>query len=502
VTGRYVCIHGHFYQPPREDPWSGGIEAQPSAAPFRDWNERLTAECYRPNAASRIMGAEGQVARVVNNYGAISFDFGPTLLQWLEANAGDVYRAVLAADRSSAERYGGHGSALAQCYNHMIMPLASRRDKRTQVVWGIKDFEHRFQRRPEGMWLPETAADLETLEIMAAQGIRFTLLAPRQALREREMAGEWEDAGADRIDTRQAYSLGLASGRRIAAFFYDGDIAHAVAFGGLLESGDGLAGRLLAAFSAGSDRPQLVHIATDGESYGHHHRFGEMALAYALDQIQGSDGVALTNYGQFLERHPPGRDVQLREGSSWSCIHGVERWRADCGCSTGEHPGWSQGWRAPLREALDRLRDGVEPEFEQHAGRLLSDPWAARDDYIDVLLDGSAGGVERYLRKHAKRGLAEDERARVTQLMDLQRNAMLMYTSCGWFFDEISGIEAVQVLRYGGRVIQLARELFGMEMETGFLAGLEPAASNVPEFGNGRAVYERLVRPLMGASPA
>jgi alpha-amylase/alpha-mannosidase (GH57 family) len=493
---RYVCIHGHFYQPPRENPWLEFVELQDSAYPYHDWNERVTAECYEPNAAARILDAEGYIVRILNNYAWISFNVGPTLLQWMEAHAPEVYRAILDADRESRDRFSGHGSALAQVYNHMILPLANPRDRRTQVLWGIRDFEARFGRSPEGMWLPETAADVATLETLAECGIRFTILAPHQAARVRRIgATEWEDVSGGRIDPTMAYRARLPSGRRLDLFFYDGPIARAVAFEGLLTSGEAFAARLAGAFSDARGHAQLVHIATDGETYGHHHRHGEMALAYALHRIQTAALARLTTYGEFLERHPPTHEVEIAENTSWSCAHGIERWRRDCGCRTGGAPGWTQAWRAPLRAALDALRDTVAPRYEARAREFFRDPWAARDDYIRVVLDRSPESFDRFLGDHAHRVLGPEEKVTALKLLECQRHAMLMYTSCGWFFSELSGIETVQVIRYAGRVVQLAEELFGDDLESTFLERLAQAKSNLPEFGDGARIYERFVRP-------
>jgi len=495
---RYLCIHGHFYQPPRENPWLEAIEPQDSAYPFHDWNERITAECYAPNRASRILNAEGRIAEIANNYSRISFDFGPTLLSWLEKEAPEVYQAVLTADRESCERSAGHGSALAQAYNHMILPLASRRDKETQVLWGIGDFRHRFGREPEGMWLPETAVDMETLDILAERGIRFTVLAPHQARRTRPVGdGPWHALDGEPIDPTRAYALRLPSGRAISLFFYHGPIAQEVAFGGLLSSGEAFAERLLSAFSTDGGSPQLVHVATDGETYGHHHHFGEMALAYALNYIESKGLAKITNFGEYLEKNPPTHEVEILERTSWSCAHGVERWRSDCGCNVGSHPGWTQEWRAPLRGALDWLRDQLAPRYEEAAGKLLKDPWAARNEYIDVVLDRSLPNVQKFLGRHAVRRLTNAEKTRAIKLLGIQRNAMLMYTSCAWFFDDISGIEAQQVLQYAGRVMQLGEEVFGRTLEPQFLELLEHTKGNIPEQGDGRRVYERYVRPAM-----
>jgi alpha-amylase/alpha-mannosidase (GH57 family) len=495
---RYVCIHGHFYQPPRENPWLEAIERQDSAYPYHDWNERIDAECYAPNSVARILDNHNWIVKLVNNYARISFNFGPTLLSWLEAKAPDVYQAVLEADRQSQKNFSGHGSALAQAYNHMILPLANARDRATQVRWGIRDFEHRFKRAPEGMWLPETAVDLETLEILAELGIQFTILASHQAGRLRRIGDRaWKEVGGGEIDPARAYEQRLPSGRKIALFFYDGPVARAVAFEGLLSSGEHFVERLMGAFSDERDWPQLVHVATDGESYGHHHRFGDMALAYALDAIETKQLAKLTNYGEFLATHPPTHQVEIIEKTSWSCFHGIDRWWSNCGCNSGGHPSWNQEWRTPLRDALDWLRDALATPFEERGKSLLRDPWAARDDYIGVVLDRAAANVDAFFARHAARALSAEETIQALKLLELQRHAMLMYTSCGWFFDEISGIETVQVIHYAARAVQLAQELFGDSLEPRFIDRLASAKSNLPEQGDGRQIYEKFVRPAM-----
>jgi len=497
---RFVCIHGHFYQPPRENPWLEAIEFQDSAYPYHDWNERIAAECYGPNATARILDGENRIVAIVNNYASMSFNFGPTLLSWLETARPDVYAAILEADRQSAARFSGKGSALAQPYNHMILPLADARDKATQIGWGIRDFERRFGRRPEGMWLPETAVDTATLEALAAQGIRFTILAPHQSNAIRPIGEEaWTELAGREIDPTQAYRVTLPSGASIAAFFYDGPVSRAVAFDPLLLSkGETFAGRLLGAFSDARGRPELVHAASDGETYGHHHRHGDMALAYALHTIETGASARLTNYAEFLENCPPTHEARIVETTSWSCAHGVERWRSDCGCQTGAHPGWNQAWRAPLRAALDGLRDALAPLYESGSAGLLADPWAARDDYVEVILDRSPESVNRFLARHANRTLAPGERTRALKLLEMQRHAQLMYTSCGWFFDDVSGIEARQIIQYAGRALQLARDLYPTsDLETPFLDALGRARSNVPEARDGRLIYEESVRPAM-----
>lgn len=494
---RYICIHGHFYQPPRENPWLEAIELQDEAYPFHDWNERITHECYAPNTASRILNEKGEIRKIVNNYARISFNFGPTLLHWMEKNDPETYKAVIESDRESMQRFSGHGSAIAQAYNHMIMPLANRRDKYTQVIWGIKDFEHRFGRKPEGMWLPETAVDMETLEIMAEMGIQFTILAPHQARRVRKIGSSaWHEVSPGGIDPSMPYRLHLSkSGRFINIFFYDAPIARAVAFEGLLSNGEHFARRLMSGFAEWRSWPQLVHIATDGETYGHHHRFGDMALAYALDYIENNKLARITNYSEYLEMHPPTHEVEIIENTSWSCAHGVERWRNNCGCNSGMHPGWSQSWRAPLRNALNWLRNTAASRYEEEGRRYFKDPWEARNDYISVILDRSAESLRGFLDRHAARALDPTEQITALKLLEMQRHAMLMFTSCGWFFDEISGIETVQILRYAGRLIQLCQEVFGTSYESPFLEILEQAKSNIPEHRNGAHVYEKFVKP-------
>jgi len=497
---RYICIHAHFYQPPRENPWLETVELQDSAYPFHDWNQRITNECYAPNAASRILDGEGCIAKITSNYARISFNFGPTLLSWLEAQEPEVYRSIVEADRSSQERFSGHGSAIAQAYNHPILPLANPQDRYTQIYWGIRDFESRFQRKPEGMWLPEAAVDLHSLDIMAKLGIKFTVLSPYQAWRYRRIGVRaFRDASGGKIDPSRPYLVRLRRGRSITVFFYDGPISQAVAFERLLDSGEQFANRLASGFSDTRDWPQLVHIATDGESYGHHHAHGDMALAYALDFIESRGIAKLTNYGEFLEKHPPQLEAQIVENSSWSCSHGVGRWRENCGCNSGGHGDWNQNWRGPLRQSLDWLRDAVMPLYEQRGPTLFKDIWKARNDYINVILDRSAESRKRFLADHASHEPSLEEQVIAFELLEMQRHAMLMYTSCGWFFDELSRIETVQVIMYAGRVIQLAEKLSPPEsresFEAGFLERLAQAKSNIPEGGDGAQIYRKWVKP-------
>lgn len=499
---RYICIHGHFYQPPRENPWLETIEPQESAHPFPNWNERILSECYRPNAAARIVDVDGRIIRIDNNYQHISFNFGPTLLSWMESAAPDVYRAILDADRLSISRFAGHGSALAQAYNHMIMPLANRRDKVTQVVWGIRDFEHRFGRLPEGMWLPETGVDGETLDVLAEHGVSFTILGPGQAHRVRRIdevgqpLEDWCRVAGGQIETGRAYRARTPSGRHVDIFFYDGNNANAVAFERLLDNGGRFAERLAARLPA-SREPMLSHIATDGETYGHHHRYGDMALAFALHHIELSDALTLTNYGEFLANHPPRYEVEIINETAWSCAHGVGRWSDDCGCHMGGQPAWNQRWRKHLRVALDDLRDQLIDVFERHSDGLLQDPWVARNQYIDVILDRDRETVDRFLQSNATRPLSDDEQCTALQLLEMQRHAMLMYTSCGWFFDDFTGPEGRQILGYAARAIELSERVSDVRVESRFLDLLERAISNRADMGNGRQVYDKLVRPTL-----
>jgi len=495
---RYVCIHCHFYQPPRENPWLEAVELQDSASPYHDWNERVTAECYLPNGAARILDGQSRIAKIVNNYSRISFNFGATLLSWLEENAPQAYEHILAADCLSRQTFSGHGSALAQAYNHTILPLSNGRDKRTQIIWGIRDFQRRFGRDPEGMWLPETAVDIETLELLSDAGIKFTLLAPHQARRMRNRSWEnWQEMECGKIDPTRAYRCVLPSGKSIGVFFYDGPISHAVAFENLLFDGERFAHRLLSGFNSERQWPQLVHIATDGETYGHHYPHGDMALAYALEFLESNQLARITNYGEFLEKNPPGQEVEIIERTSWSCVHGVARWTCDCGCRSGGGNSWNQQWRRPLRVALDWLRDELSLVYENRGAEVFVDPWAARDDYIQVVFERTPQNKDAFFGRHALRPLAPEERIEALRLLEMQRHLALMYTSCGWFFDELTGPATLQILQYAARALQLSQQIIGEDREEGFLLRLQEAWSNVPGLGNGRHVYQRFIKPAM-----
>jgi alpha-amylase/alpha-mannosidase (GH57 family) len=489
---KYICIHGHFYQPPRENAWLEVIEVQDSAHPYHDWNERISAECYGPNAASRILNEKGVIKNIINNYSRISFNFGATLLSWMQVYDRETYDAIIEADRESVKNFGGHGSAMAQVYNHIILPLANKRDKETQIIWGIRDFISRFGRLPEGMWLAETAVDVESLELLVKHGIKFTVLAPRQAKAIRKLGDtKWSDVTTESLDTRRSYTCKLPSGKSIALFFYDGQIAQGVAFDGLLYDGKKFADRLLGSFADRSEA-QLVHIATDGETYGHHHKHGDMALAFCLDHIERNSESSLTNYAEFLAKFPPVYEAMIHENSSWSCVHGVERWRNDCGCNSGGKPNWNQRWRKPLRESLDWLRDELGLIFEREASKVLKDPWKAREDYINVILERNDDNIRKFLKEHCLRDVEQNH---VLRLMEVQRHAMLMYTSCGWFFDEISGIETTQIMQYACRAIQLVSQISETHLEEDFLKRLVTAPSNVSSLENGAQIYRKYVLP-------
>jgi alpha-amylase/alpha-mannosidase (GH57 family) len=487
MPGAQIILHGHFYQPPRENPWTGQIDHQPSAAPFFDWNERIHAECYRPNAIATLQTESGE--RLVNNFERISFNVGPTLLSWIERFHPATYARILDADQKSIERLG-RGNAIAQAFHHTILPLSSGRDVRTQVRWGLTDFRHRFGRDAEGMWLPETAASDEVLRILIEEGVRFTILAPHQAERWREPGKRWNGVSESGLDARAPYRYEHpdGSGRSLTLFFYDGGIARAIAFGNVMASAAGFLDVLLAAADPEPTEPQAIHAATDGESFGHHHKFGEIGLAYALFVEAERRGVEPANYASLLAESPPTREAKIVSGSSWSCAHGVERWRSDCGCRTGGQEEWNQGWRAPLRDALDILRAAADDAFERLGTAVLLDPWEARDRYASVVV--GARSLESFLSAEARDPSSGLEAGRAGTLLEMQEQAMAMYTSCGWFFSDISGIETIQVLRYAARVLEILEALGEPSPRDAFLAKLAEAKSNDPERGTGADVFD------------
>ncbi len=491
-TMQPFVIHAHFYQPERTNPWTGMLDPEPSAAPARDWNERIHGECYRPNGTARIFDDRRRVERIVNNYERLSFNFGPTLLSWMERRQPETYARILDGDWRSATRTG-HGNALAQAYNHTILPLSNDRDRRTQIRWGLADFAHRFGRQAEGMWLPETAANRETIDALIDAGVGFTVLAPRQAHRVRSPGGEWREVG-EGVDTGRAYRHlhSDGSGRSIAVFFYDGALAQALAFDPRSTDADNLIGLLRDARSDGG----LVSAALDGETFGHHRAFGELGLAYVLFEQAERKGLRPTSYAAWLAENPPTDEVEIvpGEGTSWSCAHGVGRWIRDCGCQTDGKEGWNQAWRGPLRAALDIVRDAGIAAFEDLGSELVVDPWAARDDYIGVRL-GTLPETA-FLERHARGHLTERERVRLRTLLEAQRHAMVMYTSCGWFFADVSGIETVYVLRFAARALELLDRIGAAEgVRKRVLETLAEAKSNKPGVGTGADVWQTQVEP-------
>ncbi len=500
---KLVCIHGHFYQPPRENPWLEENEREASAAPHHDWNARITEECYAPNANARILGADGRVSRLFDNYARMSFNVGPTLLSWMERHATDTLQAIVDADAASVARLKA-GNAIAQVYNHTIMPLCNERDKRTQVRWGLADFRRRFGREARGIWLAETAIDAATLEVLADEGVEFTILSPHQARRFRPDGGQWHECGDGSIPTGRAYRYITKSGKKVSLFFYDGAIAKGIAFDRLLADASHLVGSLHHSFAnrrALANEPWLVHTATDGESYGHHFRFGDMALASAFAALENDPTVEIVNYATFLDRHGTRGDVELHPVSAWSCSHGVGRWERDCGCKMNPDPAWTQRWRAPLRQSLNELRDELAAFYERKMSHYAPDPWAARDAWIDVVHDRSLAAD--FVDRHARVPLAAGDRVRFFQLLEMQRSALLMFTSCGWFFDDVSGGESVILMKYAARALGLAEKLGlkadGRNAEAAFLQGLAQAESNVRRADGskqtGRDIYLEKARP-------
>ncbi|GAA6623861.1 DUF3536 domain-containing protein [Scytonema sp. NUACC26] len=529
ATGVYVTVHGHFYQPPRENPYLDAIERQPGAAPFHDWNERIHSECYRPNAFARVLNDRGELVGIVNNYEYLSFNIGPTLMSWLERHDVEVCQRILEADRKSCERLNGHGNAIAQVYNHIIMPLANERDKYTQIRWGKEDFRSRFGRDPEGMWLAETAVDYATLKALVDEGIRFIVLAPSQAQRCRLMPTQdnpnpqWHEVGGSQIDPTRPYRCflkgdwGLGTGDLVQRnlnsqfpiadpqspipdpqslpyidiFFYDGPISRDMGFSDVLYNSSHLAGRIGSAVRGDRRTAQLISVATDGETFGHHKGGTEKTLAYAFTQEFTHRGWTVTNFAHYLSLNSPSWEVELKPITAWSCAHGVDRWQDDCGCGGGGT--WHQKWRRPLRNALDWLRDRLIQVYEEHGRLLLRDPWCARDEYIEVIRDRTPENVTRFLARHQNHKLTAAEQVDALRLLEMQRHALLMFTSCGWFFEEISRPEGTQILRYAARALELAGDVAGVQLEKGFIKRLTTAISNVEFFKHGAEVYRQLV---------
>jgi alpha-amylase/alpha-mannosidase (GH57 family) len=491
----FACIHGHFYQPPRENAWLDTILMQKSAFPFHNWNERINAECYMPNSQARLLNEKGQIIGIRNNFEDISFNIGPTLLAWLEKYDSRTYERILEADWRGAQKYQFAGPAIAQVYNHIIMPLASDADKLLQIKWGIKDFSLRFGRNPEGMWLAETAVDTATLEILADQGIRFTILAPWQAQYWYQTTNH--STHYNSIESNFPYRCLLPSGNEIMLFFYNGQLAGDIAFGNLLSDGRKMADTISEARISNTQEAQLIHIATDGETFGHHHRFGEMALASCLFQIEKSKDLQIMPYGAFLNQFPTNRTVEIKEKTSWSCMHGIERWRSDCGCKTGGEEHWNQRWRSPLRRALNDLKMTLDSLFDHNMITILPNytPSLILEAYIEVFQSRTKEKMHGFARLY---GITDHKTRRLFfRLLEMQRHSQLMFTSCAWFFNEISGIETTQVLQYACRAIQLYILCGGEDPEPHFLKILAEAQSNDTSLGSAADIYCSDVKPLM-----
>ncbi|NJL64412.1 MAG: DUF3536 domain-containing protein [Methylacidiphilales bacterium] len=532
ATGVYVTVHGHFYQPPRENPYLDAIERQPSASPFHNWNERIHHECYRPNAFARVFNDKGEVVGIVNNYEYMSFNIGPTLMSWLERHDMEVHQRILEADRKSQARLNGHGNAIAQVYNHIIMPLANERDKYTQIRWGKADFKSRFGRDPEGMWLAEAAVDYPTLSALVAEGISFIVLAPSQAQRCRLLSThhdphpEWIEVGGGQIDPTRPYRCYLKNdeeGRYIDIFFYDGPISRDMGFSDVVYNSSHFAGRVGAAIRGDRRQAQVISVATDGETFGHHKGGTEKTLAYAFIGEFPKHGWTVTNFAHYLSLNSPTWEVELKPVTAWSCSHGVDRWQDDCGC--GGAPGWHLKWRRPLRDALNWLRDQLIKVYEEQGRKLFIDPWQARDEYIEVIREkqslmpevyrqsltplGSRSadslsdsshshsshflGVNRFLARHQTHKLTEAEKIDALRLLEMQRHSLLMFTSCGWFFEELSRPEGTQILRYAARALELAGDVAGIQLEKSFIKKLAAATCNIDQFKDGAEVYRQLV---------
>ena len=488
MADKFLCIHGHFYQPPREDPWLDMIFPEGSAAPSRHWNERICKESYGPLAWARRTGSDG-IFDIINCYEWMSFNVGPTLFRWIERSEPELYARLLEADSRSLKRLG-HGNAIAQIYHHMIMPLASELDKQIEVAWAVADFESRFMRKPEGMWLSETACDTASLEALAAEGILYTLLAPRQAEAVADIGSDnWNNVDEYSINIKEPYLVELPSGKSISVFFYDGGLSQSVAFEGLLRNGDDFWNKLSSASAEG-----LLSIGTDGETYGHHFKFGEMALAYVLEQgIVARDGITLTNYGSYLEQNPPTRKVKIHENSSWSCCHGIERWRSDCGCSTGDHPDWNQQWRKPLREGLDNVKDLMDKHYFNLGSSIFNDARKALLDYGTVL-SGQVSEID-FFKKHFKVSEESLEANLGWKLLSMQKWALSSFASCGWFFDDLARLEPLNDMSFALRAMEIAKDTGLIGLEEKFLSIISKAYSNEERYGSGADLWDNFIKP-------
>ncbi|HQY19812.1 MAG TPA: DUF3536 domain-containing protein [Ignavibacteria bacterium] len=498
----YLCIHGHFYQPPRENAWTNEIEPQPSAAPFHDWNERIYQECYKPNTEAIIVDSHDNVVKRVNNFEYFSFNFGPTLLSWIRHKHPKTYEKIIEADRISADKYDGHGNAIAMVYSHLIMPLANRRDKITQIKWGVADFIFNFGREPEGIWLAETACNEETLEVLCDEGIKFVILDPSQAEKVRSLDkdknnGKWEDVSSGNIDPRNPFVYYPEKNKKkfINIFFYDGPLSKNIAFDDHIFSSEKLLNRLRQVPVDHKNGDKLISVGVDGETFGHHKHYAERSLSYLFSDLIPESEFEITNFGKYLADHEPENEVKIKkgyrgEGTSWSCLHGVGRWKENCGCGrTDDFP--SQEWRKVLRESLDWLRDELSALFEKTGSDYFTNVWKARNEYIEILLDPSKAMLEKFYFNNAKRVLTEKEVTTSLELLEMQKFAMLMYTSCGWFFTDISGIETLQILEYTKRAMELSHRITGIDPEPEFLKKLSKAKSNLDKYSDGKDLYEK-----------
>lgn len=507
---KYCIIHGHFYQPPRENPWINRIQRQPSAAPYHDWNERIYDECYRPNAYSRLLDPQGMIQDIHNNYTNLSFNFGPTLLMWLEKNHPVVTRRILDADAESYNRLDRHGNAIAQVYNHLIMPLASRRDQLTQIRWGKSFFRSRFGRDSEGMWLAETAINRETVNCLIEEGIRFVILSPAQAeaFRTLESDDDFVPLPEQGIDTRYPYRVfpytkeGNRGDGFLDVFFFDEGLSRAASFEDLLTHADSFAQRLGSVFSENAQEDETVILATDGETFGHHKPFSDMCLAFFFTHTAYRFGIEPVNFGYVLAHNPSRYEVTLKnasgEGSSWSCTHGTGRWIRDCGCRTGGKETWNQKWRTPLRKALEHLQQHIDTAFEKTLEEYTQNPWALRDAYTPYENEYSTDAITQLLVSHGcSVSLDQTSITTIVRLLEAQKYMLYAFTSCGWFFSDISGIETIQNLLYACRAMQLGlTEDLSTEAVQDFFSLLDTAHSNSGVM-TGKTHFEKEAVPFL-----
>jgi hypothetical protein len=497
-----LVVHGHFYQPPRENPWTDEVPREPSAAPFPNWNARIHAECYRANAYARIYESKNVIGSIVNNYASLSFDLGPTLARWIERHDNHVMRRMREGDAAQQDRLSA-GGAMAQVWAHPITPLLSEHDLRTQILWGAYDFQRRFGYQAAGMWLPETAANAASLAALIDAGVKYTILAPEQVEAVRPPDGEWEEVSTETVDTGRAYYFlhPDGSGRSIAIGIFDGPLSRDLAFGHATRD----AASFLEAMRRSGERSKvdkpLVLAASDGELYGHHKKFADLALAYAVSVSAPAEAIEVTNLGAYLAKHPPTWELRLRlgpdgRGTSWSCAHGIGRWMRDCGCRMHTLKGSSQAWRGPLRKALDLLRDRSRTFFEEVTADLFADPWEARNAY-GVVADEPPEARKQKLRSIGRPGLRNDRGKQSSQAlltMEMQRSLLLMYASCAWFYDDIAGPEAAIALRRAAHAMDLWTDLGGRPPSKAFLDILSDARSNDRKLGTGADAYVRACR--------